>query len=651
MNDKIIIKKLFLLTLLPLVVIAIILAININTTYVKFNELEYVRATIQKINNSLLLIKELQKERGIVSAYLGSNAKGFKEKLLLQRKLTDEKKQHFLKHCSYEDSKHLNFDLSNVREKIDNLSINSSKALYSYTHIIQILTKELIKIVKNLENEKIKNQFYLNINLLDMSESLGKIRGGVNGIITSKKGDEELVYFIVHAKGEYNYISERFKNTAQKKYLKRLEEIVAMKEYTLLEKGIEKYAKDKQMLVYDDIVRWFSDVSVVIDSLHLLKKEFLLDTEKFVKDYAYTLKKEFYMYLLIVFFLSLTILSLGYKIKNDILKNLKLLHEYKDAVDRSSIVSKTDIKGKITYANKKFCDMSGYSQEELLGEAHNIVRDPDIPSSVFKGMWSNLQKGKSWEGVLRNKKKNDEYYTVEVTISPILNHKGEIEEFIAIRNDITELIELQQEIQNTQKDLVYKLGEIGETRSRETGFHVKRVAKYSELLAYYYGLSKKEIENLTNASPMHDIGKIAIPDHILNKPGKLTEEEWSIMKTHSEIGYGLFKDSNKELLQIAAIISYEHHEKYDGTGYPRRLKGENINVMARITALADVFDALGSDRCYKKAWDDEKTFAFIKEQSGKHFDPKLVELFFEHLEEFLAIREKYSDKSSFMQET
>ena len=143
---------------------------------------------------------------------------------------------------------------------------------------------------------------------------------------------------------------------------------------------------------------------------------------------------------------------------------------------------------------------------------------------------------------------------------------------------------------------------------------------------------------------MHDIGKVAIPDAILNKPGKFTDEEFEIMKKHAELGYEMLQNSNRPLLKAASIVAYEHHEKYDGSGYPRGLSGENIHIYGRITALADVFDALGSDRVYKKAWNDEEIFAFFKQQRGKHFDPKLIDIFFENLEKFLEIRTSFHDQ-------
>jgi response regulator RpfG family c-di-GMP phosphodiesterase len=166
---------------------------------------------------------------------------------------------------------------------------------------------------------------------------------------------------------------------------------------------------------------------------------------------------------------------------------------------------------------------------------------------------------------------------------------------------------------------------------------------YSEVLARAYGLGEEEASLLKLASPMHDVGKVAIPDSVLNKPGKHTPEEFAVMKTHAQIGYEMLKHSNRTILKTAAIVAHEHHEKFDGSGYPQGLAGETIHLYGRITALADVFDALGSDRVYKKAWEDEKVFELIRTESGRHFDPRLVELFFGSLDEILAIREQYKE--------
>jgi len=202
---------------------------------------------------------------------------------------------------------------------------------------------------------------------------------------------------------------------------------------------------------------------------------------------------------------------------------------------------------------------------------------------------------------------------------------------------------LLKEIEDTQKEVIFCMGAIGETRSLETGHHVKRVAEYSRYLSQLLGLSKEEVDIVTQASPMHDIGKVAIADAILNKPAKLTPEEFEIMKGHAELGYEMLKHSQRAIFKAASIIAYEHHERYDGKGYPRGLKGEEIHIYGRITALADVFDALGSSRTYKKAWSDERIFAMFKEERGKHFDPHLVDLFFAHLDGFLNIRNLFKD--------
>jgi PAS domain S-box-containing protein len=469
-------------------------------------------------------------------------------------------------------------------------------------------------------------------------------------------------------------------------------------------------------------------------------------------------------------------------IEDEILSKTQLLNQYKETVDRSSIVSKADKKGIITYVNEAFCEISGYTKEELLGNSHNLVRHPDMDSSVFKEMWHTIKDLKStWKGIIKNRKKDGRTYWVQTiinpiidnygeiieyigirtnitnteetkeylknqydisqnnfqeimnlsklyekaieqsnivlrldknknityadkefyeisaytkkeligkpydyinrvsedsqvaqmweelskgkiwkgrvsnilkdnkihhflaTVVPIINLNGEILEYMSIRKEITDVIELHQEMEETQKEIIYKMGEIGESRSNETGNHVKRVANYSKLLATLYGLDEKESDILFTASPMHDIGKVGVPDSILNKPEKLTDDEWKIMKKHSIIGYNILKNSKREILKAAAIVARDHHEKWDGTGYPRKIKEKEIHIYGRITAIADVFDALGSNRCYKKAWEDKEIFELLKQQKGKHFDPELIDLFFDNIDKFKEIRNRYRD--------
>jgi len=202
---------------------------------------------------------------------------------------------------------------------------------------------------------------------------------------------------------------------------------------------------------------------------------------------------------------------------------------------------------------------------------------------------------------------------------------------------------LNAEIISTQHEVVLTLGEVVESRSKETAQHVQRVAEYSYFLALKCGLSEERAKLLRMASPMHDVGKIGISDAILFKTGKLTPEEFTIIKTHTIIGHGILKNSKRQILRTAATIALQHHERWDGNGYPHGLAKDETHIHGRITALADVFDALSCDRVYKKAWPMEQVVAYIQEQRGKQFDPDLVDIFMDNLDEILAIRQRYPD--------
>ena len=203
--------------------------------------------------------------------------------------------------------------------------------------------------------------------------------------------------------------------------------------------------------------------------------------------------------------------------------------------------------------------------------------------------------------------------------------------------------QLTDEIEETQKEIIFTMGAIAECRSKETSNHIKRVAEFSKQLALLYGLDSKEAELLKLASPMHDVGKVAIPDAILNKKGRFNAEERFIMDSHAQLGYEMLKNSQRTILQAAAIVAHEHHEKWDGSGYPRGLSGEDIHIFGRITAVADVFDALSCHRVYKRAWERERIVAYFEAERGKHFDPHLTDLFLTHLDRFYEIREAFQD--------
>lgn len=195
-----------------------------------------------------------------------------------------------------------------------------------------------------------------------------------------------------------------------------------------------------------------------------------------------------------------------------------------------------------------------------------------------------------------------------------------------------------------ERETIFRLAKAAEYRDHETGAHIMRMALYSRLIATGLGLPDDELMRIFEAAPMHDIGKVGTPDSILLKPGRLTPEEFNIMKEHTVIGHEILQDSSSPILQAAAVIAYSHHEKFDGSGYPRGLIGEAIPLYGRIVALADVFDALTSVRPYKKAWDVDEAAKYIREQSGGHFDPDCVKVFFDAWDEVLAMKMRDGDE-------
>lgn len=204
---------------------------------------------------------------------------------------------------------------------------------------------------------------------------------------------------------------------------------------------------------------------------------------------------------------------------------------------------------------------------------------------------------------------------------------------------------LNREIIETQEELIYRLGDVVESRSNEAGNHVRRMSEVCHLLAKEVGLNDEDAELIKQAAPMHDIGKIATPDAVLLKPGKLDHEEMDVMKEHPQVGYDILKGSQRPILQSAAIISQQHHEKYDGSGYPNGICGENIHIFARIVAVADVFDALTHKRCYKEAWPIDKVISMMNDIKGSHLDPVIVEALLNKMDEALSINKKYQDRN------
>ena len=209
---------------------------------------------------------------------------------------------------------------------------------------------------------------------------------------------------------------------------------------------------------------------------------------------------------------------------------------------------------------------------------------------------------------------------------------------VAIKN-----VWLNRNLKNSYLEMILRLGLASEYRDKETGKHIKRMSEYSRIMASRLGMSEEEQELILFASPMHDIGKVGIPDSILQKPGILTPEERTIMQTHTVIGEKILSGSDIPLIQLAERIAVSHHERWDGNGYPHKLKGEDIPLEGRIVALADVFDALSNKRCYKEAWEVGDVLTFAKKNSGSQFDPTVVEAFFAGLEDVLVVFSTYKE--------
>jgi putative two-component system response regulator len=220
-------------------------------------------------------------------------------------------------------------------------------------------------------------------------------------------------------------------------------------------------------------------------------------------------------------------------------------------------------------------------------------------------------------------------------------YQQNLETQVALRTN--QLNQALEQLRTASLDTIYKLTSASEYRDNETGAHIRRMSHYSAVIAQKMGLKDKTVEALLYAAPMHDIGKIGIPDKILLKPGKLSAEEWEIMKKHTIIGADILKGSNISFVRMGETIALTHHEKWDGSGYPHGLKGCKIPMVGRITALADVFDALTSDRPYKKAFSIEKSNQIISQERGKHFDPDVVDAFFEVQDAILKIKETFQE--------
>ena len=615
---------------------------DINTLTTEITKTTEVETKLKKIVLLRTLIQEIQKERGLTNIYLSSKNK---ETLVLLQKQRDTLQNNIEKVASQIKSSKILQNINIIHTHVDDSSYTRVQAFEAYTHLISKMMLETKKLLLFTSDQNIRNHFliYQNTNLVQ--EYLGQLRATIGGILGEKEiAHKQYVSVIQLQTLVDNYISQTQENIL----LTNSHIISPLEKKCFIETNsiIHTVLQDKLSAINTSPIEWFNLSTCAIDSISDTMTKYLKHIDKEIADKKAKEISNLYYHLLFWIFaivISIILSVLLFNTNKKMLSKQKLLKDYKKAIDNSTIVSKTDKRGVITYANKAFCDISGYTKEELLGKPHNIVRHPEVDKKVFKDLWSTIKKGETWSGQVLNLAKDKTPYWVHASISPIYDNNNNLVEYIAIRHDITQMIELNKEIKNTQYELIYRMGESVESRSKESGHHIQRVAHYSKLLAHYYGLSNQEAETIFIASTMHDMGKIAIPDSILLKAAKLNNEEWEIMKTHAAIGYKILVGSNLPILKMAAEIAYGHHEYYNGQGYPRGIAKEEISIYARIVAIADVFDALISERVYKKAWPLEKVVLLFEEESSQQFDPVLVELFLDNIHEFIKIKNQFED--------
>lgn len=651
-------SKLLFLSILPIAFIFILFTIIFIQMYENKQNLQTVKKHIIEAKAISKIIHNMQIERGLSTTSVSFNSEKMASLLLASRQDLDrsiEDYTYMLSLVEHKSKDMFNHDFNEIKEyrkHIDLYEVNSEEVILFYSKKIQNLQNRIKNIPSIMEDKENGTYIRAYDYLLTAKESLGKIRAllseGFASQIDKKTLNTLQIYLEIYNENNYNFktivssdilslYNTTFNNQSVKTMFNIMNQVLDNSSYKT------------------DSLFWFEESTQAINLLHSVEKEIFkkvtssINTKINYMGYKITSLLLFFIVtvcsiVLLMMNMSKKILKSASKLEQSYEESLQLLEQYKATVDKSFIVSKTDPKGNITYVNKEFCTISGYEKRELLGKPHNIIRHPEVPKELFKEMWHTIKDlKKPWRGKLKNLKKDGGEYWVKAIINPILNSNNEVIEYISIRTDFTEVIQLHLELEETQREIIYKMGEIGETRSKETGNHVKRVAYYSKLLAELYGLGSEEAQKLFMASPMHDIGKVGIPDSILNKPTTLSDEEFECIKSHTTLGYNILQNSKRELLKTAAIVAYEHHEKYDGSGYPRGLSGEDIHIFGRITAVADVFDALGHDRVYKKAWELDKILEYFRQEKGKHFDPLLIDLFFENLDQFIAIKKELED--------
>lgn len=304
----------------------------------------------------------------------------------------------------------------------------------------------------------------------------------------------------------------------------------------------------------------------------------------------------------------------------------------------------TDLEGRLLESNRSYQELLGFADAELAGmtqesltHSDDRARDRELFAEMVAG------RRESYRLEKRFVRKDGSHFWAQLTSSLVRDADHKPSFTIGMVQDVTRRKELEQELRQSREETIYRLARAAELRNEETGRHIERVSRYCSLLAQRLGMEPAQAELLRLASPLHDVGKIAIPDRILLKPGRFAPDERRQMEAHAELGYGMLADSGHELLELAALVALTHHERYDGTGYPRGLAGDAIPLEGRILAVADVFDALTSDRVYRPALGLEDTLEILRAGRGTHFDPLVLDAFLDSLPAVVSIGSMYAD--------
>ncbi len=306
----------------------------------------------------------------------------------------------------------------------------------------------------------------------------------------------------------------------------------------------------------------------------------------------------------------------------------------------------------IVFANPGFYAITGYGQEETIGHNCRFLQGPETDPAILAELRDCIAGQRLFSGVLVNYRKDGAAFVNELIVNPVFDKHGRLLSFVGLQNDVTKRVQAElamreartaaeqanqllekrvqertAEVAQSQIEILTRLASAAELRDDDTGQHTQRVARTAGLIARSLGASEYDSDIIRQAAPLHDVGKIAISDLILLKPGKLTDEEFGIMKTHAAAGAALLAGGSSAVVQMAERIAGSHHERWDGKGYPQRLAGEGIPIEARIVSVADVFDALTHERPYKKAWAVADAVEEIGRMAGQAFDPRIVEAF------------------------